>query len=57
MTALTNKQRQSDRRARLSAGGLFKRNDFYVHKDDLDEMRKHETRLRKRRIKDASLGN
>lgn len=57
MTALTNKQIQANSRARLRAGGLFKRKDFYIHPDDLVEMRKHEARLRKRRLKDEREGN
>jgi len=49
----TNAQNQAARRDRLSAGGLFKRRDFWVHKEDEPALRKLENRLRTRRLKEA----
>ncbi len=49
----TSAEKQADHRARLGAGGLFKRRDFWVHPDDEPELRKVEQRLRKQRIKKA----
>ncbi len=46
-------ERQADRRARLCAGGLFKRRDFWVHPRDELSLRKLEERLRNRRLKEA----
>ena len=46
----TGSQRQADRRARLSADGLFKRRDFWVHPEDEPALRKLEERFRTRQL-------
>lgn len=48
--AKTAAQRQAEKRKRKSAGGLFNRLEFWVHDDDKEEMRRHELRLRKKRL-------
>ncbi|MCB0252557.1 MAG: hypothetical protein KDI55_02395 [Anaerolineae bacterium] len=51
MAAKTAAERQAERRDRLSAGGLFRRRDIWVHPDDEPEIRALEARLRRRRLK------
>ncbi len=51
----TSAEKQADRRTRLSAGGLFKRRDFWIHPDDEFILREIEKRLRKKRIKESGI--
>lgn len=53
--AKTNAEKQADRRARLSADGLFKRRDFYVHPDDEPELRELEQNLRNKRLEENKM--
>lgn len=48
--AKTNSEKQTDRRKRLSCGGLFKRRDFWCHTDDEPQLRALEKKLRKDRL-------
>lgn len=45
-------QYQKEYRERRTYHGLFSRHDFYVHPDDLEEMREIEQELREIRIRE-----
>ena len=45
-------QYQKEYRERLKHNGLFGRHDFYVHPDDVEEMREIEQELREIRIRE-----
>jgi hypothetical protein len=50
--ALSTNERAKKHKDNLKHGGLFKRRDFYVHPDDLAEMRELEAKLRLKRLKE-----